>query len=123
MELSKQSLTELKRLQKRVETEIERRTNTTKRDALKKMQKIATEAGLSFEELMGDGTKPDKAAKPRAAAAKPGRKAGTKKKTAGVAKFRNPANATQTWTGHGRKPAWVVEWLASGKPLNELEIH
>jgi DNA-binding protein H-NS len=122
MELAKQSLTDLKRLLKRVETEIERRANTTKRDVLKKVHKIVTDAGLSLEELMGDEKKPAKVAKPRAASAKPGRKAGAKK-TAGVAKFCNPANTAQTWTGHGRKPGWVVEWLASGKPLSELEIH
>lgn len=121
MELTKLTLTELQRLQKRIEAEIEKRTNSTKRDALKKMQKIAAEAGLSLEELMGDGKKAAKAAKPRAAA-KPGRKPGAKKKTAGVAKFSNPANASQTWTGHGRKPGWVVEWLGSGKALEELAI-
>lgn len=124
MELAKQNLTELKRLLKRVEAEIERRANTTKRDVLKKVNKLVTDAGLSLEEpIGGEEKKPArKAVKPRAAAAKPGRKPAGRK-TVGAAKYRNPANEAQTWTGHGRKPGWVAEWLASGKALNELEIH
>lgn len=27
----------------------------------------------------------------------------------GVAKYRNPADPTQTWTGRGKKPAWMAE--------------
>jgi DNA-binding protein H-NS len=37
-------------------------------------------------------------------------------------KYRNPDNASQTWAGTGRKPAWIVEALASGKTLEELTI-
>lgn len=122
MDIAKLNLTELKRLLKRVEGEIERRANTAKRDVLKKVHKIVTEAGMSLEDLMGDEKKPAaaKTRKPRAAA-KPGRKAAGRK-TVGVAKYRNPAKPEQTWTGHGRKPGWVAEWLAAGKALNELEI-
>ncbi|GAA5178909.1 H-NS family nucleoid-associated regulatory protein [Niveibacterium umoris] len=122
MELTKQSLTELKRLLKRVEAEIERRANSAKKDVLKKVNKLVSEAGLSLGDLIGDDKKPArKAAKPRTGAAKPGRKAAVRK-TVGTPKYRNPANTAQTWTGHGRKPGWVAEWLASGKALAELEI-
>jgi DNA-binding protein H-NS len=37
-------------------------------------------------------------------------------------KYRNPDNASQTWAGTGRKPAWIVEALASGKTLEELRV-
>ena len=37
-------------------------------------------------------------------------------------KYRNPDNASQTWAGTGRKPAWIVEALASGKTLEELTV-
>ena len=48
---------------------------------------------------------------------------GTKKvKLPGVPKYANPADKTQTWTGKGRKPAWVNEHLEAGKPLEDLEI-
>lgn len=29
-----------------------------------------------------------------------------KRAGAGVPKYRNPANPSQTWTGHGKKPTW-----------------
>lgn len=29
-------------------------------------------------------------------------------RAAGIAKFRNPANPDQTWTGRGKPPAWLV---------------
>lgn len=38
------------------------------------------------------------------------------------AKYRNPANAEQTWSGRGRQPAWVKEALAKGKKLDDLAI-
>lgn len=37
-------------------------------------------------------------------------------------KYRNPNDSSQTWTGKGRKPAWVVDSLNNGKALDELLI-
>ena len=37
-------------------------------------------------------------------------------------KYRNPADASQTWTGKGRKPRWLVEQLAAGKRLEDFEV-
>jgi DNA-binding protein H-NS len=37
-------------------------------------------------------------------------------------KFRHPKDSSLTWTGRGRKPAWVVQWLASGQPLTALVV-
>ena len=34
---------------------------------------------------------------------------------AGVPKYRNPANANETWTGRGRPPAWIVAGTKNGK--------
>ena len=31
-----------------------------------------------------------------------------KRKGAGIPKYRNPADHSQTWTGHGMKPKWFV---------------
>ncbi len=38
------------------------------------------------------------------------------------AKFRNPADPSQTWAGRGRTPGWVTKHLASGKGMDELKI-
>ena len=37
-------------------------------------------------------------------------------------KYRNPANADQTWSGRGRQPAWVKEALAKGKKMDDLAV-
>lgn len=121
MELSKLTLIELNRLAKRVETEIARRASSTKKEVLREVQKLAAKAGISIDELLGRTPKAAPTVK-----SKPGRKAAGKKtgarKTVGAAKYRNPADAGQTWTGRGRKPQWVQDWLAAGKQLSELEI-
>ena len=38
------------------------------------------------------------------------------------AKYRNPDNASETWSGRGRKPRWLEERLAKGAPLEEFVI-
>jgi DNA-binding protein H-NS len=37
-------------------------------------------------------------------------------------KFRNPVDPSQTWTGKGRKPAWLIEALTSGKTLEDFAV-
>ena len=37
-------------------------------------------------------------------------------------KYRNPDNASETWSGRGRKPKWVEEQLAAGKSQEALLI-
>lgn len=38
------------------------------------------------------------------------------------AKYRNPADKSETWAGRGIKPKWVVDALKSGKTLADLEV-
>lgn len=118
MDISSLSLAELRRLQTKVETEIRRRSDTAKKDLLKRMQKLAAEHGMSLTEVIGQESTEKAAPAPKKAAAKPAKKAAAK--PASVIKFRHPENAAIGWTGHGRKPQWVIDWLAQGKPLDEL---
>lgn len=68
------------------------------KDVIARIRKAITEYGLTAADL-GFG----------AGAATDARKAAAKraKVSAGVAKYRDPATQ-QTWTGHGRPPAWIV---------------
>ncbi|MDB5813160.1 MAG: transcriptional regulator [Rhodocyclales bacterium] len=116
MELNKLSLSELKRQKGRIETEIARRSETSKRDLLKKVQKLAAEAGVPLSELLGVKKEPKTAARK----ATPKKTRGSKGKVA--PKYRNPADASQTWTGRGRQPLWVSGYVASGKSINDLLI-
>lgn len=37
-------------------------------------------------------------------------------------RYRNPDDASQTWSGRGRQPKWVTEALAGGKTLEQLKF-
>ena len=81
---------------------------------LTKIVQMAKEAGLTASDIskaLGSG-KTAKAAKgPKAPkAAKKGTLAGKKV----APKYRNPANADQTWTGRGVSPTWVQELKTAG---------
>jgi len=102
IDLSNLSLKELKDLQSRVAREIEGFKDRKKREALAALEEKARELGFSFAELTG-ATK-------------------TRKRSPAVAKFANPANSSETWSGRGRKPLWFVAALKSGKTPDDMAI-
>ena len=79
-----------------------------KRNALKAAEGIAREHGFSLTDLM-----------PLMNAAKKTRGAGASGEAA-VVRFRNPEDATQTWSGRGRRPRWYNEAEAAGRPIDDL---
>ena len=124
MDLSTQSLTELRRLQTRIETELRRRNETARRTLLKRMEKMAAEEGLSLSDLLETGVP---AVESKEKAAKPGRRAAVKKekekeKAVPVIRFRHPEDADKGWSGRGRKPQWAIDWIGQGKSLDELAV-
>jgi len=50
-----------------------------------------------------------------------GKGSSTKGNTVAV-RFRHPDNETQQWTGRGRQPKWVKEWVEGGKSLDKLRV-
>lgn len=123
MDLSSYTLPELRRLQAKVESEIRRRSDVTRRNLIKRMQKMAADEGLSLDDLLEGGAPASADVKP---AAKRGRRPGAKTakaaKPAPVIRYRNPANPDQGWSGRGRKPQWALDWIAQGKALDELAV-
>ena len=81
---------------------------------LTKIVQMAKEAGLTASDISKalGSSKATKAAKgPKAPkAAKKGTLSGKKV----APKYRNPANAEQTWTGRGVSPTWVQELKTAG---------
>lgn len=67
----------------------------------KKIEKVLADAELSVGDLAELFSIGGRSQKPRPA-------------------FRNPAKAAQTWTGRGRKPAWVDKHLTNGGKLDDL---
>lgn len=118
MELNEMSLMELRKLHTKVQSEISKREATSKKNLIKRLQKMAAEEGLSLDDLL-DKPAPAKAAKPLKA--KPAT-AKSAKKVAAKPKYCHPTDKTKTWTGHGRKPAWFAEWIADGKSADDLLV-
>jgi len=40
----------------------------------------------------------------------------------GEARYRDPSNSFNTWSGHGRRPEWLRAYLDQGRLLEEFEI-
>jgi len=79
---------------------------------LTKIVQMAKEAGLTASDIskaLGAGKAAKGPKTPKAA--KKGTLAGKKV----APKYRNPANAEQTWTGRGVSPTWVQELKTAGK--------
>jgi DNA-binding protein H-NS len=48
---------------------------------------------------------------------------GIRAKTGTVAvRYRHPDNSAQQWTGRGRQPKWVKEWVDGGKSIDKLRV-
>jgi DNA-binding protein H-NS len=103
MDLNNLSLDELKTLQNDVAVAIFNFEKRKKAEALAEVERVAKANGFSLKELLGD----EKTAS---------------KKSKVAAKYANPANPEQTWSGRGRKPAWVNEFEASGNSLENAKI-
>jgi DNA-binding protein H-NS len=103
MDLSNQSSAQLRQLQEQVKQELKKRESQDFAKAREEILAIARSVGLSAQELIGNGA-------PRA-------------KTGSVApRYRNPADTTQLWTGRGRQPKWVKDWLDAGKDIAGLKV-
>jgi DNA-binding protein H-NS len=102
IELEKMSLKELKALQTQVSRMIDGYEDRRKQDALRELEEKARALGFSLDEIVGA-----KVARKRAPA---------------KAKYANPANRSETWTGRGRKPRWAEAALKAGKSLADLAI-
>jgi DNA-binding protein H-NS len=101
---------DIQRFIRELEAEQNRR-RAEKRKTLKgQISDMLKAEGLSLSELF-----------PQPGKAK-GQPKGKSQAEAAKVKYRNPDNASQTWTGAGRKPTWIVEALASGKTLEDLRL-
>ncbi len=104
--VDRMSLKELVDLEGKVQRAIAAARDRERSDLKKKMAELAQTHGFSVAELFGNG--------------RAGR--GGKMKSIGVAKYANPDNRSDTWTGRGRKPNWVIERLKKGAKLSDFEI-
>lgn len=102
IDLSNYDFGELKGLLFDIDQELKRRQRGELDDARARIHALAQEAGLSVEQLLapGDG----------------------KGAIKGAARYRNPDDAGQTWSGRGRQPKWLVDGLAAGRALDDFAV-
>lgn len=96
------SLKELKDLQSQVAKAISSFVDRKKKEAIAELEELARAKGFTFAELTG-------IAAPR-------------KRAPATAKYANPVNPAETWSGRGRKPRWFVAALNAGKKPDDLAI-
>jgi DNA-binding protein H-NS len=96
------SLKELKDLQSQVAKAIASFEDRKKKEAIAELQEFARTKGFDLEELTGAPV--------------------VRRRAPASAKYANPADKSDTWSGRGRKPRWFIAALAAGKQPDELSV-
>ena len=107
VDLSNLSLVELNEVIQEARALIAEKQEEAVQAAYQKVIIIASEVGLSAEELLRLGR--DKAVRPVSRGVVPPR-------------YRNPTNPAETWTGRGKSPRWVQDKIARGITLEDMLI-
>jgi DNA-binding protein H-NS len=102
-ELEVLGLEELEALAKEIEKAIKRREAENLVKAREAAEAAARQHGFSLGELVGS-------------------RSSRRSTPSSVARFRNPDNAAQTWSGRGRQPQWFKNALSSGRSLEDLAV-
>ena len=92
--LEQMSLADLKVLQKDIEKAIKTFEARKLAEARAALEEKARELGVSLEAILG--SKPSRVS------------------SSAAPKYRNPENASLTWSGRGRTPKWIADHEANG---------
>jgi DNA-binding protein H-NS len=103
IQLEKMNVKDLLALEVEVQAAIAARRQEERADVKEKLQALAEKNGYSVDELFGKG--------------KRGGSRGTV-----APKYRNPANAADTWTGRGRMPVWMKTLIEKGAKREKFLI-
>ena len=101
-------LAKLRKAKEALEKKEKALLNRTTGRVIARIVNLATENGISAAQI-ADAMKGGKAKSTKPANKKTGALRGKV-----APKYRNPANAEQTWTGRGRMPLWVQELNKTG---------
>ncbi len=116
-ELAHLTAEQLIELKKAAEKEFENKIKQEVKELKKRAEFLAGQLKMTVAEML------ELNKKPRVAKTTKKRK-GRKGKRAKVApKYQNPADPKQTWTGRGRQPVWVREYIENGGKLEDLLIN
>jgi len=108
IDLSLLSVEELNEVIANAQQLIKAKRKTSLKQARAKIDQIAAELGVTVEELL--------------AAKSDAKTPVTKERKKVEARYRNLANASETWTGRGKQPRWLTAQLLAGKKLADFLI-
>ena len=110
-QITKMSLKELVEVNNLVSSLITEKQTEARDDLLTEFEKMAQAVGLSLGDVVKDiasdilpGMPPE--TRPESEASKPPRKRASPKP-----QYRNPEDESLTWSGRGRKPIWIADYL------------
>ena len=107
MDLNKLSRKELEKIIKDATSALKSIEKRELQEARKAAEQVAAKFGFKLSELTGNAGTARKQ---------------VKRASSGAAKYANPDDPSQTWTGKGRQPTWFKEAVAAGKSPESLEI-
>ncbi len=102
MDLNGLSLKELKDLQAQVAKAIATYEDRKKKEALAELEERARAMGFTLAELTGVQV--------------------ARKRAPASAKYANPENPSETWSGRGRKPRWFEAAIQAGHPIEQMMV-
>lgn len=102
-DLNKLSEAELQAMIDNAEKALKDRQSSKRKEVIAQIKELAASIGATVDIHEGD----------KKAERKTGKVA---------ARYRNPADASQTWSGRGLAPKWMQELLAGGRNKSEFEI-
>ena len=113
-------LSELLQLQEQLPVEIQRRRSLERDRVMEELSALARARGFVLEDLIGG--KSISAAIPEYAATLSSELPVRRLRRSPPVKYRHPQQCDLTWTGRGKRPRWVMAWLADGKRIEELGV-
>jgi DNA-binding protein H-NS len=102
LDLTPYTIEQLEALLADVQKRLSQLRQEKRKQAFQQLDAMAKDLGLAKEDLAARYAKPSRRRNPA------------------PAPYRNPMNSDQTWSGKGRKPQWVQDYLAAGKSLEDL---
>lgn len=113
VDLSTLSVEELTNLAHRASSMIGSRQQEEIKAGYAKVVQIASDLGISVEELVAVGQK---------AAPKAGKKAASTTRKPVAPRYRNTDNPSETWTGRGKQPRWLAAKIVAGASVSDFLI-
>ncbi len=105
MDISSLSLVELKNLLDLIPAEIKRREKEEKAKLRKDIEALVLSRGFSMDDLIGESSVKE-----------------IKEKKPVAIKYRHPQDQSLSWTGRGRQPRWIVDYINNGGALEQLAV-